>query len=246
MCQDINHIKRIINQSAPAPLVIDLQNNSGGSENTPWIAALTLNGFFDNQVKYRNIGYLQQSDIRENAFYYSQRAENWYRNLDHEALATEAFLPVRTDFCRGSEICEVKKIYSAKYPIQYTDVKLVINSRCVSSCDDFIWRMRQYTGAETFGQLPATDGAYARLNGYLFVSDKNQVVNVILGEDMEPPKIKGQLWLRYRVPISKTVDQAGNNLEGEPSVLDYPLPVTMDNFHRLAEDNLQRAMFYAQ
>ena len=81
MCSDINEIKRMTRNSPTKSLVIDIQDNGGGTENTPWIAALTTNGFTDNLVAYRNLSALAKPDIRKSAFYYSESAETWYQNI---------------------------------------------------------------------------------------------------------------------------------------------------------------------
>ena len=241
MCSDIKAIKSITNDSPPKPLIIDLQNNGGGNENTPWIAALTKNGFKDNLIQYRNLLVLKDPDIRMNAFYGNSSAENWYQSNQANINNQDQFWPKRPDFCRGSDACDIKTIPSANQPINYTELKLVINGGCVSSCDDFVWRTKQYAGAKTFGQMSATDGAYARLNGYLFL-EKNNLTTIITGEGMPPKHAKGILIASYMLPISKTVTPEGLPLEGDGSILDYPLEITQDNFSGLILDNLRRAM----
>ncbi len=242
MCFDINEIKRITRNSPAKSLVIDIQNNGGGTENTPWIAALTTNGFKDNLVRYRNIALLSEPEVREYAFYFSERAERWYQNIIERVDGKERFLPVRPDFCRGSTQCDVKTTASSTNPIKYKDLRLVINQGCVSSCDDFIWRTRQYANAKTYGQVSATDGAYARLNGFLFIDNHGQITNVITGEGDKPSGEHGTLLVTYQLPISKTVTLAGENLEGNPDVLDYPLPITKENFAQIELFNLAAAL----
>ena len=244
MCFDINEIKRITRSSPLKSLVIDLQDNGGGNENTPWIAALTTNGFKDNLVAYRNLSLLANPNIRESAFYYSESAETWYQNIVKNVETSSEFLPIRPDFCRGSKACDIKTVESSDTPIKYKDLKLVINRGCVSSCDDFIWRTRQYANATTYGQLSATDGAYARLNGYLFINKAGKVTNIITGEGELPPEEHGTLLVTYQVPISKTVNIDGEILEGAANILDYPLPVNKQNFKHLTRDNLARALTF--
>ena len=110
-----------------------------------------------------------------------EEAERWYQNIVADITSRDDFLPPRPDFCRGSAQCDIRMIDSSSAPIKYESLKLVVNAGCVSSCDDFIWRTRQYANAETFGQLPATDGAYARLTGYLFITQTGKIINVITG-----------------------------------------------------------------
>ncbi|MGL1957129.1 MAG: hypothetical protein OCD00_07425 [Colwellia sp.] len=242
MCADINEVKRITKKFGRKPLTIDLQNNVGGSENTPWIAALTKKGFKDNLVLYKNIELLTDLEIRSSAFYHNDRAENWYQKVKNNISPEDKFLPLRTDFCRGSTTCEMKDINSSSQPINYSELKLIINEKCMSSCDDFIWRTRQYAQAKTYGQLSATDGAFARLNGYLYIMKNGKVKNIIVGEDYEPSVDNGTLIVNYRIPISKTVSFKGKDLEGDDTILDFPLSINHVNFTNIEEDNLRRAL----
>ena len=244
MCFDINEIKRITQNFPVKSLVIDIQNNKGGTENTPWIAALTKNGFKDNLVLYKNISLLSESEMRASAFYHSDRAEKWYRNIIEKVDVHDEFLPARPDFCRGSVECDIRTIDSSSTPIKYKDLKLVINSGCVSSCDDFIWRTRQYAKAKTYGQLSATDGAYARLNGHLFINKQGQITNIITGEGNQPSGDNGTLLVTYQVPISKTVTFDGKSLEGDHNILDQPLPINKLNFSNLEEENLEKTLSF--
>ena len=69
-----------------------------------------------------------------------------------------------------------------------------------------------------------------------------KINNIIVGEDQEPSSDIGTLIVTYRMPISKTVNFKGKNLEGDDSILDYPLSITKENFKNIAEDNLRRAL----
>ena len=242
MCFDINEVKRITRSSPKKSLIIDIQNNKGGTENTPWIAALTQNGFKDNLVLYKNLPLLSEPEVRNSAFYHSDRAEKWYQNVIGNVEIHNEFLPVRPDFCRGSIECNIQTIQSSSTPIIYKDLKLVINRGCVSSCDDFIWRTRQYAKAKTYGQLSATDGAYARLNGYLFIDKQGEIVNVITGEGNVPSGDNGTLLITYQIPISRTVNVNGEPLEGNDSILDHPLPIDKNDFGNLELDNLVKTL----
>jgi hypothetical protein len=248
MCFDINTIKKITYSSSKKTLIIDLQNNKGGTENTPWIAALTRRGFKDNLVMYKNLHLLLQPDVRSSAFYHSERAEKWYQILKGKVSNNVDeygdFLPIRADFCRGSKECGIRTIRSSTTPIQYKNLKLVINEGCVSSCDDFIWRTRRYANAETYGQLPATDGTYARLNGYLFMNKQGIITSIFTGEGSEPLGDNGTLLVTYQIPISKTVNADGESLEGDNKILDFPLPIDKQNFSNLDIENLKRTLRY--
>ncbi|OKY26517.1 S41 family peptidase [Thalassotalea sp. PP2-459] len=242
MCSDILAIKNILSQQTAKPLIIDLQNNGGGSENTPWIAALTTNGFMDNVVLYRSLALLKDKDIRKDSFYDNEYAENWYQKIKVNMSEQHKYLPPRADFCRGSKECALENIPSAKLPIKYRALTLVINETCVSSCDDFVWRTRRYAQAKTVGQLPATDGAYARIKGYIYVDKQGNIGHTHVGESQDVPAEAETLLVSYRMPISKTIDVDGNNLDGADNVLDVAIPITKENYTNIEDINVKFAL----
>jgi hypothetical protein len=241
MCTDINSINAIINKTPAANLLIDLQNNGGGSENTPWVAALTANGFVDNLVEYKNIGEISQTSIRQAMFYGSYYAEDWFAQLK-ENQKENNFLPARGDFCRGSNTCLPTLIKSNPNHIKFNRLVLITNSRCVSSCDDLIWRLKAFSNAKVVGQMPSTDGAYARLMVYVILMPDGEIASIISGEGLQQDFSQGQLLFEYRVPVTRTVSLNGIRLEGNTHVLDIEFDVNKSNYLSIEEDNIKRAL----
>ena len=54
LCFDIQTLTKKLEELGSVKLIIDLQGNSGGAENTPLVAVVARQGFYDNLVKYRN------------------------------------------------------------------------------------------------------------------------------------------------------------------------------------------------
>jgi len=241
MCSDINSITAIINKTPASDLFIDLQNNGGGSENTPWVAALTANGFMDNLVEYKKITEINQTDIRQAMFYGSDYAESWFAELTIEQKENN-FLPARGDFCRGSNTCLPTLIKSNPNHINFKQLVLITNNNCVSSCDDLVWRLKAYSNAKVVGQMPATDGAYARLMVYVILRPNGEVTSIISGEDMQADFPQDQLLFSYRVPVSRTVASNGIILDGNTDVLDIVFDVNKSNYLSINEDNIKRAL----
>ena len=242
MCNDINAIKKITQTNFKDYLVIDMQNNGGGSENTPWIAALTHAGFYDNLITYKNILELQDPDTRASAFYSSVQAEKWYQTIIKAQLNTSEYLPIRADFCRGSALCENKQIPSSINPIAYKKMLVVINEHCVSSCDDFVWRMRSYAGATTLGQYPATDGTYARVNATVYITSSGEIKSAVYGEGRSLQFEDATPLVTFRMPLSKTVTPKGKIREGDKTVLDIALPIDKTNFTEINLSNLAHTL----
>jgi hypothetical protein len=241
MCSDINAVTKIINKTPSSTLLIDLQNNGGGSENTPWVAALTANGFMDNLVEYKNIRELNHADIRSAMFYGSSRAKDWFTQLTPQEIK-QSFLPARGDFCRGSKTCLPTLIKSNPSHINFEQLILITNSGCVSSCDDLVWRLKTFSKAKVVGQMPSTDGTYARLMVYIILRPDGAVESIISGEGMPLDFGQGQLLTSYRVPISRTVKFDRTKLEGNTDVLDRLFEVNKANFLTLDLDNIERAL----
>jgi hypothetical protein len=239
MCQDIRAIADITQSQPEKTLIVDLQNNGGGAENTVWVAALTHQGFKDNIVAYKNLNVLGHQWIREDAFNGHPKGYAWYDKVKH---SKELFLPPRADFCTSDKGCDIETIPSSPHPIRYSSIKVITNEGCVSSCDDLVWRLNHHANSTTYGQYAATDGAFARLKGHLVWDKEGKVKTFITAQGAQPEFEKHQVLLTYVVPITKTLTEKGENLEGNPNYLDYPLPITKQNYNRIAEANVLRVL----
>jgi len=211
-----------------------MQNNRGGSENTPYIAAFATSAFHDLRVQYRKIRELDDDRMRRELFYSSRAAENWFKNLHtanlYEAIAYGDFLPARADFCRGARDCSIAPIKRHALSNPKQKGLILTNGNCVSSCDDFVWRIKETNNWRVIGQLPVTDGAYARIEGGVFIDDEGRVSTQTWGDGAEPETNSERLLIRYRVPISRTVNQLGELLEGNSNVLDLQITHTKAQF----------------
>jgi len=232
-CDDIYGALKTISRIDPEYLILDVQNNRGGSENTPYIAAFATEGFFDLQVQYKKIRELENSKLRRELFYNNRAAETWFADLiasgSYSKIQQGHYLPARSDFCRGAEDCSRKPI--KRHILSRSPQKGVIltNGNCVSSCDDIVWRLKETNGWKVVGQTPVTDGAYARIEGGIFLHEDGQVTTQTWGDGGSPEEER-RMVIRYRVPVSRTVDRAGTPLEGNASVLDIALPHDQDQF----------------
>jgi hypothetical protein len=244
MCRDIISVRNILNKSFPKQtnLVIDIQGNRGGTEITPWIAALTHHGFKDNLVQYKNIKELSESKIRSDAFYGSPAAESWYQVVKDDVKESDVFFPARSDFCRGEENCVPSIIKSTSKPIRFKSLNIVTDNNCVSSCDDLVWRLKKFSGAKVYGQPPSTDGTFISLEGNVFKDDNKGLMFVVVGKDYASKKVSGPTYAVFSLPIARTVDSDGRLLDGDESVLDHIFPITLENFQHLASENIARIL----
>ena len=119
---------------------------------------------------------------------------------------------------------------------------MITNSGCVSSCDDLVWRLKTFSKAKVVGQMPSTDGTYARLMVYIIFKPDGAVEAIISGEGMQQDFGQSQLLTSYRVPISRTVKFDRKKLEGSTDVLDTLFEVNKSNFLTIDLDNIERAL----
>ena len=245
MCQEKSEIIALTKKHPKENLIIDVQGNRGGSENTPWIASITNSGFKDNLVQYKNIKELDFISIRNGVFYGLQAAENWYQKVSMSKENTnDPFLPVRGDFCRDGT-CAGNWVEPNKEHFEYKSLAIVTDHNCASSCDDLVWRSKTFAEAKVFGQPPSTDGAYASIKGYVLRTAKGEIKTAFASGYSRTPKFGDDtLLISFQIPITKTVDNLGNLLDGDDTVLDYPLEVNRANFNDIHKDNIMRTINY--
>ncbi|WP_127121094.1 hypothetical protein [Chryseotalea sanaruensis] len=95
-------------------LVIDVQNNWGGSEITPLLAVLVKRPFYDLSVRFKKLPSIESDRIRPYSFWFSPRLENWVSPIRksevYKQLEYRDFLPACAVFCRDSYGCDLKPI----------------------------------------------------------------------------------------------------------------------------------------
>lgn len=240
MCRDIDTISKITNKKKKDYLVVDLQGNRGGTENTPWIAAIARDKFKDNFIQFRIFNELNNDTIRSGLFYGIQPAEIWYQDvIKQQFTKNQTHLPKRGDFCRDGK-CVGDYITASKKQINFKKIGLVTNANCASSCDDFVWRAKTYAGAKVYGQPPSTDGSYASMMVHVFLNASGHISTYTAsGYSPTPVFADNELHIAtFQIPVTRTVDINNKKLEGDFSVLDYALPVSKNNYHNIVSDNI--------
>ncbi|WP_395376639.1 S41 family peptidase [Marinicella sp. W31] len=230
MCADIQLIRTTLDnlKSEDYALIIDLQDNGGGNENTPFLAELSQHPFEDLRVIFRNSDLLHDDTLRQYMFYGNQRAEDWYAGLtDEQKDLSHAFLPARADFCQGDVRCTIKPIQPNKQRA-FKKITILTNQNCVSSCDDFVWRMQDYSNAFIVGLPNAADATYSRIDLVFYLDKDGQPTVVPFGQN--PPDFEGTKLFTVTIPYSKTVKASGEVRQGVPADLNLMVPVTVDNY----------------
>lgn len=239
LCYDVRLIREVLDkhQSAQTDLIIDVQNNGGGNENTAFLAELVNAPFEDLKVAFKNTEHMQNDKLRSHLFYGSKKAEHWFTSLNKADFSAE-FLPERADFCQGDEQCQITTI-QANNQRKFKDVYVLTNDRCVSSCDDFVWRMSEFGGAKIVGLPHSTDATYSRLSIMFYLNPEGKIQRTFYGDGMKAD-FAGIEIFSATIPYSKTINQQGQIRSGKTAPYEFILPVTKANFNNHAEDSLQR------
>ena len=246
MCSSVNQFQSAIEQlgvTSTMRLVIDLQGNGGGGENTGWVAALVHKGFTDNPIRYRcNREMLSDPTVRSSIFYGSDRAESWFnQELTHDQRSCSGmtFLPVRADFCRAHARCQLRTMPPRSSTPQFSSITLVVDEDCASSCDDFVVRLKLFGDATIVGVPPRSDSTYARVRGAIGYSSNGK-----LGYQLFPRANSTDSTFRsivnFQLPVSRTTDSSGNLVDGK-SPLDILLPLPVEEYHRRREYRVEQA-----
>ena len=251
MCADILLIREALDsiKNKTNYLVLDMQNNRGGRENTAFVAEFALKPFYDLRVRYKKTNLLDDEVLRKYLFYSSSRAETWYQNLVANgtlaSIKNGSYLPQRGDFCRGSRNCEMKPIEPNKKDRKYKKITVLTNQMCVSSCDDFVWRMQEFADASIIGQPQAADATYSRILVAFYLDQKGRIANKYFG-DGQKVEVAGRKIATMRIPYSRTVSKDGKLLQGRPARLARLVPVTKENFGEIEKVVLGEAVKYLQ
>lgn len=249
MCNDILLIRESLNsiKDEAEYLILDVQNNRGGRENTAFIAEFAQKPFYDLQVRYKKTDLLKNDELRKYLFYYSGRAESWYQRLVKNGTISKIkdgeYLPQRGDFCRGSKYCEMEAIEPNKNDRKYKKIAVLTNQMCVSSCDDLVWRMKEFANAEVIGQPQSADATYSRIVLAFYIDKNGKIAKKYFG-DGQKIEVDGQKIATMRIPYSRTVDANGELIQGKPAKLSRLVPVTKNNFSDLEKDVLREAVHH--
>jgi len=242
MCADIQLIRQVLDglDTEDYALIIDLQDNGGGNENTPFLAELSQQPFEDLRVVFKNSDVLHNEQLRQYIFYGNQRAEDWYANLSEEQKdLSNGLLPERADFCQGDELCAIKPI-KPNSQRSFDSITILTNQNCVSSCDDFVWRMQDYSDATIVGLPNAADATYSRIDLVFYIDEAGQAVALPFGQS--EPDFTGTKLFTATIPYSKTVKPSGQIRQGVAADLDLMVPVTQDNFATHDKATLQQVL----
>jgi hypothetical protein len=249
MCYDVQKLRDLLSLNSSIKLIVDLQGNRGGAENTPFLSLLSTNPFFDNLVVFNNTKELNNPNFRFNIFYGLDSAERWYKSLTGgDKSKDKKSLPKRSDFCRGDvAACAYKEIQPSSPKLSIQQLLLVVDSGCFSSCDDLVWRLKHYSNAYVLGQPPASDSTYATVSGIIYMTKSKELKVFIKASGQKYSLEEGSTKLAwFTVPYTSTVDEFEHFVDGDFSVIDKIIPVTINNFENINKENVLNVINYSK
>ena len=245
LCADVQALSNLLAKNKQNRIAVDLQDNDGGSENTPLLSLLVPKSFRNNLVKFRFTKEMLQEEYRENLFYGHPHALTWWKQLvQNKQLPTQSgWLPIRTDFCRGDSKCSDVTLPRRAPNLAIDQLIVVVNAGCFSSCDDLTWRLKRDANATIIGQLPVTDGTYVSATGVIYLTPEGELKSKVLAPG-QPSDIAEEMTklLWFRVPSTATFNDQHVMLEGNPSVIDKVIPITKQNFATIKTHNINQAL----
>lgn len=234
LCGDIQLLTASIKGKKIDTLIVDVQGNYGGVEISPLIAALAKKPFYDLSIRFRKTRALENDTLRPYLFWSNSNLENWFTTLmqrdEYAKIPYGSYLPATADFCRGSANCDLVPIDPAGQ-LHIGKIIIVTNYYCMSSCDDFVWRMKDYGDADIAGQPHAADATYSLITLAYY-----QRGTMISRKEYGPGQSVDSLDLIFTatIPNSATVTKQGQPLQGVPAKLNYE--VAIDKNHNIAPE----------
>lgn len=247
LCNDIQIMRNALRtaKERASYLIIDLQDNRGGNENTAFLKELCPYPFKDMSVQYRKTKMLQEDHFRLNVFYGFKGAEVWFDEIQNNGIFSTtkegAFLPPRADFCRGAVNCDLKDIPLSDYNnYDFKTIIILVNEITASSADDFTFRMKKYGKALIAGQPQSADLTFALVDVTFFLDKNNNLVKKYFSSEADESDLKAIF--SFSIPYSKTINDKGKLLQGNPLELDLLIPITHDNYADRYQHTLDTAV----
>ena len=249
MCKDVKLLMRGLQSVKDKTkfLIFDLQDNLGGNENTPFVKMFCPAPFTDTRVQYRKTKLLEDPETRDALNYFNPKAENWFNSIQENGIYQQVdygdFLPARGDFCQADEKCGLGIITpNSNLTSIFDKIIILTNDGTGSSADDFVFRFKEFGGAFIAGQPHSADLTYSLISVLYYINEQGDLDRVFYGNAQKKPNISGRELFKINIPYSKTIDNNGNMLQGNPKPMDLLVPITHENFTIIKRDVLDRAI----
>jgi hypothetical protein len=216
-------------------LIVDVLDNHGGSEPTPYYKLLFDAPFQEQYVQYRKLAELEGDSepskrLWSSVLWGEKGKEDWLAGLRRDGrwdkVPTGGFLPPVPQFCAEEVDCEHSLF--TPLPHQFTGrVKVLINRLCISSCVGFVYDLVDVFGgrARTYGEPDSGDSTYSRLflDVFLDAKDPRGFRTRLSPYDGRGARNLGEAFYRLIVSVTRSTDAHGRVISGIPQKIDVPL-----------------------
>ena len=218
-----------VQQAHWANLIIDVIDNGGGQSPIGYYELLFRQPFQEQYVRFKKLPEFEDPALRRSLFWGSDGQEIWFQRLLSEgvysALSYGEFLPPVPMFCPSeSRACDDGLFQPIDHPF-VGKVQLLTSRYCVSSCDGFIYALKENLSGrlKLYGEPQAADSAFSRLTIDV-VRDDTQANGFRL--QVRPIRVTptaGTIFSQT-VAVSKSVKKDGVPVGGKPVAVDHPVP----------------------
>ncbi|MGE3756970.1 MAG: hypothetical protein AB7H97_04400, partial [Pseudobdellovibrionaceae bacterium] len=228
-------------------LVIDVIDNHGGEAPIAYYQILLQKDFQEQYVTFIKTPEMEDPKIRESLFWGEKAQEIWFRNLVSSGVWGSLNYGDKTPhvpmFCADSNRDCSQGLFPVRPHPFVGKVSVLVSEWCVSSCDGFVYTMRDEfrSRARFFGLPQAADSAYSRLQINLeFDSTLPRGYKIEVAPLYAP--IQNSTFVSQVIVYTQSTTASGEIVSGIPVTIDGFVPRTLQNFSRWPEAVLGEAL----
>lgn len=228
-------------------LIFDVIDNHGGDAPIEYYQILFQHDFQEQYVTFKKTPEIESSVLRASIFWGSQGQEIWFRNL----VSTGAWAKIpEGDFTEPVPMfCadDTKDCRFGLFPVRPHPfrgrISVLLNQWCVSSCDGFVYNLKEKFGARAkfYGHPQSADTAYARLTINIHLDpNARDGFRLEIVPLFDPSS--NEVFMSQTIVVSRSTTADGSVVSGVPVPLDGFVPRTLGNGNRWPSEVLKRAL----
>ncbi|MBY0415109.1 MAG: hypothetical protein K2Q18_13140 [Bdellovibrionales bacterium] len=214
-------------------LIIDLLDNGGGNAPIPYYEILFKNKFQEQFYQIKKTPEFEDKRLRSAMIWddssHELQFQEYLINGVWDSLRYGEFAPPEPMFCADDEKACTGPLFEPKEHDFNGRVHLMVNERCVSSCDGFVWAIKQQLDADLYGFYQAADSTYSRLRIDAIKDDTSKGFHIEMNPQNDPlPK---DLIVAQVVAMSRSTGPNGEIFSGKPLELKEFVPYRFNEFY---------------
>ncbi len=223
-------------------LIIDVTDNHGGNWTIPYYKVLLQKPFQEQFFRIKKFTELSDITVRQGVFWNSEGLLNWFDRLYNspawDQIKIGEFLPMVPMFCASSTECE-KALFEPYSHSFKGNVSVLLNEWCVSSCDAFVYTIKEnFPDARFYGHPQTGDTAFSRVR--IDVTVDNNVVKTTLNPIHS--KTEENVIISQIVSVTRSFDSQNKVMSGVTVPLTRFVPLTLENKDQWHQEVLKEAL----